>query len=337
MISIKNLFLLLLMFNTINVFTMDPATKIVKNICCTIDADLLKINKHHCFRSFSSALLSYYNTIFLPKKTAQQLIQKIESYLPRNYNRDKKKKIFEELIEKHWYVHYLIHILINKKIKKFENVKGSTVDLLLFPDFTDDINGIQEIIHTQAYTSFLNRTGINNPIVDMPCTEYTDIQFTILSGHTNAINSSSLIMSLDSNYLKSQAINGKTIIWDINKKEQIQLNDDITIWANGEIPSCMSGALDKEWQFFAISTDHNARFIHELSIKFNLPLKENSIFLVKKIQTEGYLCRLALANSFYNKEDLTTLINSNSFKAIDGFPQNHLSIKINTQLTILSS
>jgi WD40 repeat protein len=231
----------------------------------------------------------------------------------------------------------LIQIFVNKKIKKFENVKGSTIDSLLSPDFTDDINGIQEIIHTQAYESFLTKTGINNPIVDMPCTEYTDIQFTILSGHTNTVKSSSLIMSLDSNYLKSQDIDEQAIIWNINKGEKIELRDDRTIWANGEVPACMSGALDKEWQFFAISTDDNIRSIHELSTKFKLHLQKHSIFLVKKIQQEGYLCRLALHNNFYNKDDLTALINSKSFNMINGFPQQNLFNKINKQLTTLSS
>jgi len=316
---------------------MDQTTEIIEKICYKIDTDLLGINKYHCFKSFSSAILSYYNTILLPQKNAVAEIKRIANYLPLDYNRDDKIRIFEKLIKKHWYVYYLIQIFVNKKIKKFENVKGSTIDLLLFPDLTQDINGIQEIIHTQAYESFLNKTSINNPIVDMPCTEYTDIQFTILSGHTNTVKSSSLIMSFDSNYLKSHDIDEQTIIWDINKGEKIQLHDDTTIWGNGKVPACMSGALDKEWQFFAISTDDNIRSIHELSIKFNLHLQKHSIFLVKKIQQEGYLCRLALHNNFYNKDDLTALINSKSFNMINGFPQQNLFNKINKQLTALSS
>jgi len=325
------------MFNTIDIFTMNPTTEIVENISCKIDTDILGINKYQCFKSFSRIILSCYNTIFLPTTIADQQIQKIASYLPLDYDRDKRKKIFEELIKKHWYVHYLIQIFINKKIKKFENVKGSTIDLLLSPDFTDDISGIQEIIHTQAYESFLTKTGINSPIVDMPCTKYTDIQFAILSGHTNTVQSSSLIMSLDGNYLKSQDIDKQTIIWDINTEKKIELRDNTTVWANGEIPACMSGALDKKWQFFAISTDDNIRFIHELSIKFNLPLQKHSIFLVKSIQDKAYLCSLAFHNNFYNKDDLTALKNSKSFKKINGFPQQHLLTQINTQLSVLSS
>jgi len=348
MISIKNLFLFLLMFNTINVFTIDvytmnPTTKIVEKICCKIDTDLLGINKYHCFRSFSSAILSYYNTIFLSPTTADQQIQKIASYLPSEIPSDEKKKIFVQLLKQHWYVHYLIHILINKKIKEFENVKGSTIDLLLNPNFTDDANGIKKIIHHKALKSFVYHANINYPIEHMPCTRYLDIQFICL-WHDTEIDQSSLIMSHSSplgHYLKAQDICGKTILWNINRGAKTNISPDPLQWAHGDILGYMyPGVKDINDNYTAFVTGAPYARIYELPIDDALETisgkLSNTILLLKRPTQETYICRVAFSNSRNNQKELTILQKSAALRNIDGFPKENLLAKIKKQLREIS-
>jgi len=329
---------------------MNPTTEIVENICCKIDTNLLGINKYHCFRSFSSAILSYYNTLFLPPTTANQQIQKIASYIPSEIASDERKKIFVQLLKQHWYVHYLIQILIKQKIKEFECVNGSTIDLLLNPNFTDDINGIQEIIHTQAHESFFyNYTDINNPVDDISCV--FDTQFICL-WHNFNIEPFSLIMSKSTKshpYLKALDLNKKTIIWNIKTGHTANKQNDTIKWKNGYTPQHEYThnpedildfyVVDKNNDYAAFVTSENKK-TYELPTddalsSISSPLS-NTILVFKRPTKEEYLGRLALNNSLRNQNLLVKLQKSTTLNQIDGFPQENLLAKIKQELREIS-
>ena len=164
MTTIKKYFLYACIFNAINLSAMDLQLDThVEKISKKIDVNHLGINKYFCCRStIISPVLSILYTTNLSEKNAAAEIKKIRSYIPSNITTDENKQIFSQLTEKHLYVHYLIENLIHDQFSQFKNVKGSTIDTLYQPQFTDDTYGLKEKIYTDAKKRFCEERGIES-------------------------------------------------------------------------------------------------------------------------------------------------------------------------------
>ena len=293
----------------------------------TIDQNHLGIGKFTCCRHFLGSIASYYKTCLLSKKAAKQEIQKIEAYIPKAGN---SKDIFQKLVARHWYVHYVVEALVKEKIKKFENVNGFTIDKLYTPDFSKDINGVKEMIHIKAKQSFFKDIVVKNQL-EASYRKFADIHFTVLYGHTQKINPSSLIMSSDSKYLKSKDMLGNKIIWLIKTGEQAHLNDEEyknIQWSSINIPPYLSPcAIDNNNHYYATSI--KTPFASSVKVDPNKP----AITLYQNPGEQSYLCQRAFENNqesygLERDKERLALKDSNCFKAIKGFPRGNLELLI---------
>lgn len=197
MTTIKKYFLCLLTLNFLCLnamrneeFLYITADDCVERISMTIDTNHLGMSNYPCYRPLNRAIWSY-SFQFLPIKDVTTEMDIIETYIP-SYKNDLytpqkpapfiplpqndtyKRLVFRKLVEKHPYVGYLMQKLTKDKFEQFKNVKGSTIDKLLNPDFTSDSNGKQEMVYKQAHEQFFNWANIGyNPPKQMAylCTE----------------------------------------------------------------------------------------------------------------------------------------------------------------------
>lgn len=149
-----------------DVFSKYRGEVLIKKIHDRIDLRHLGVGKYDCCKSIKSAIASYYQTSYLSEEKATTEIQTIQSYIPATLSVNEKKHIFSQLTKKHWYVHYLKQNLVQHKFEQFENVKGSTIDALSRPNFSNDINGLKKQIYTDAQKRFCgypNKKGCYPP------------------------------------------------------------------------------------------------------------------------------------------------------------------------------
>ena len=164
MIAAKKYFLYSLIINSFCLTAMDSNDRaviaynyeIVRN---KVDYNHLGIGKTTCFRPIIGSYLSYYKTILLPKEKVAAEMKRIQTYIPSN---DHRKAVLLMAAREHWYVNYLMQALIIEKVKKIHSAKGTTIDKLCFPDFTSDINGMNEIIHKLAYAAFFENSSLKS-------------------------------------------------------------------------------------------------------------------------------------------------------------------------------
>jgi hypothetical protein len=349
MTIMKKYFLCALILNTVSLFGMldfqyeeyvfsgdygsmlsSEETVCSRKIRDTIDQNHLGIGKFTCCRSFLGSIKSYYKTTLLSKEIAAKEIERIESYISSYINKISfninRKTIFKRLVEKHWYVNYVVQVLIKEKIKEFEAVKGSTLDQLYTPDFSNDINGVNEMVYNKAHESFFKDMHRKNE-VEILLLPFTDIHFTALYGHTNKINPSSLIMSSDSAYLKSKDIDNKKIVWEMKTGAQVYLTNKKIEWSSGYVPPYMQPcAIDKNDRYYATSI--NTAFTRPV----NIDKKRPAIILYTRPEERSYLCQRAFENHQNNHAELIALKDSDNFKKIEGFPRTNLGQLIESSL-----
>jgi hypothetical protein len=127
-----------------------------------VDIRHLNIGKYDCCKPIKSTIRSYYQTSCLPKEKAYSEIRTIQSYIPSELPLDDKKQIFSQLIKQHSYVHHLMQILVQHTFEQFKHVKGSTIDALYTPDFTNDIHDLEKTIYTDAKKQFCDYLKIDS-------------------------------------------------------------------------------------------------------------------------------------------------------------------------------
>jgi hypothetical protein len=163
MTTIQKYFLCALAFNAISLSAMENVNElVVHKVNNKIDLHHLGVGKYDCCRSIRSAIASYWTANVLSAEKSATEIKKIQSYIPAHLPDDAKKRIFSELTKKHYYVYYLMQKLEQHKFEQFKNVKGSTIDTLYQPDFTHDINGLEEQIYTDAKKRFCASLNIDS-------------------------------------------------------------------------------------------------------------------------------------------------------------------------------
>lgn len=338
MISIKSLFLYLLIFNTITVFAAKKTTEIVQQMCDKVDTDLLEINKHHYGKPLIGTMVSYYKTIFLPHEKAKEEIKKIESYLPTNaYNN---KTILKKLIEKHWYVYYVIQKLVEKKIENFEHVTGSTIDKLLYPNFNNDVTGRKEIIHKKAYHQFFINNGITGIALKIPENYDAVTQFILLYGENSPIDYTSIMKSSDEKYLKAHDHDKNILTWCTQNGNRIQLSnqENSTLQWQQTDYTPRTGPFPLCWISQQLAIHHDLTLMNLYRFPIKIDTQKPALLLYKHPTPHEYLVKKALIESNFAVEELNVLLGSKSFTGIkDGFPKDKLQDRIKDQIIFLGS
>jgi hypothetical protein len=353
MTAIKKYFLCVLMCNSLYLQAMkhDNIAQIeqsVQEVCNKIDENFLGITPNGWFIPFNwfipfiGAVCSTIKSFNLSKETAACNLQIIASYI-RSYSN--KKAIFKALVKKHWLVHFLIQNLIQAKLNEFQNVTGFTIDALYKPDFSNDSADMETMIYTQASDYYFREAGIREPIYEIP-NKNNDIHFTVLYGHTDDIDPNSLIMSSDGNYLKTKDYNKKSIIWDTKNGIKTNVKNKQINWSSG--PNYGDFTCDQYRNYLAISIknsgiatgeDHAPSSLEEMEMPGKLRVivdhSKPAIVLYKRSQEISHLCQNAFHKSKDDLAGLTALLNSNSIKQIEGFPQKNLQKLIEERVSQL--
>jgi len=329
-------------------FTMDT-NMYVEKIRDMIDQHHLGINKETCFRPFIGAYLSFFKSNNLSKEKITDEMQKIESYFPKNISNN--KEIFKKLIEKHWYVYYLLFELVTQKLGDFRSVNGSTLDNLYAPNFTQDINGVQEMIHEQTYT--IIKSELTKEINITPLTQlnfcsnktYRAIHFAGLYTYDKPINRSFLTMSTNGKYLAFNDTHNDIIIWKMktgNKVEVSEITHNNLQWSQTSLNEkvCEPFIINQTGSYGAtVSTMLDIKiesYINANGAVVNFDKNKSVIILYKKPTEISCLCQQAFQKSKHNLEELISLKNSSSIKKIKGFPRKNLELLIEKQITWLS-
>ncbi len=320
-------FFYLLLLNSINCFAMELVdlsndneriNQQVETIRDMIDIQL-GVNIKSFFRPIVGSLVSYYETIFLSQQNIYNEINVIENLLKNCYATQNspatiKKEIFLILLNRHWYVHYLVKACIQERIKEFENVTCSTLDQLLNPDFSEDIIGIKQLLHDRAQKAFINQSNINNPTKNIwHFIEYhqrNDPHCTILTTSNHKIRPHTMIMSQDEKYLKITDVNDNFIIWDTKNGTQVSPQPNIQ-WSSKTKTMYECPCIFNKNYFVTIMED------------------SKNIILLKHPTLESYLCQKLVERNQNNLEQLKTLKKSKTLNAIEGFPGKNFKQQIN--------
>ncbi len=361
---IKKCFLCLLLLNSIIFFAMESENQtynainqqaeVIHNI---IDQQFLGIKKNtlaSCFE-YSPFLNIDKNHSFLFKDQLDQKIKEIErlitqNTIPTNFTADENNEIFKKLASSHWYVGLLIKASIRKQIEEFKNITCSTIDQILNQNFINDDCYIKKTAHKQASAFLIDKLGLDYDLEHVPYQKSNDIHFTLLYGHTANIESKSMIMSKNGKYLKTTDIHNKTIVWETKNGRQTtldKLTQEDNVWSLGDKPCYMHHCtIDATDTYAAINinssgisagTNYESASLTDMK-KSSLPIYINknrpTIVLFMRPTLASYLCQELFEKNKKNSIQLNALKNSQSFKALEGFPRKNLERCINHYMQI---
>lgn len=344
--TIKKYFLYILLCNSINFFAMEldnQTTKIITQqaniIHAEIDKKCLGIDQDSRFKTFTHAVLSYYQTSRL---SYEQVIQKIkdvencitENIATTNLTSDMTDKIFEKLSNTHWYVNYLAAAYIQEQLKNFETVTCSTIDQLLYPKFTNDPYGTKKMFHQKASTLFAETFKLTDKLWRITYQTFGKIHYTVLYGHKTDIDPNSITISKNNKYLKTTDKNNITITWDIKEGRQIKLQQDIEWQSNNDLkysPSCIIDTTDTYAACCINGKGFSGKFtaakpaeIGIVPIPIEFEKDKPAVVLFRRPTLASYLCQELSDNNKNDKTQLAILKNTQSFKSIEGFPRKKL-------------
>jgi len=340
MVVIKRYFLYGLMVSSFSLLAMEnninqrDIDRYVKDVGDMVDLSFLNFNEDLIcgfphIKSLIGSFLSVCKGKLLTLEKAISDINLIKAYFMQKVPKELRKPVFTEIIKQHWYVHYLIQTLVNKRCEELENVKGSTIDALYNPahvqiDVVD--NDVREMVYGKAMAQFFVKAGIHNPLDCVPMNKFEAVHSIVLYGHTNDIHLASLVMSLDGKYLKSMDRMANEIVWDMQKGARVNVANLLAIaydtikWTPGFwVDRKMYGVIDKTDTYYAVSTCRQ---------DFQ---NDPAIVLFKRPQDVSYMCQKAFENS-KNNQELIALRDSEIIKSIEGFPQDNLKKLIVDQI-----
>lgn len=321
------------MLHTVCLLPMDYHLEDVaaEDVCNAIDKNFFGVDKNACFKTLIGSLCSLFYGNALTHDLAVADIKKIVSYIPLNVDQG---NVLRRTVEKHWYAHYVMQVLIREKIKEFKNIKGSTIDklynfigenvseIMVYNDARKlffDNSGIEHLLHNNGPAGTF--TGVNYNFLYEPTHKFEDIHFTFLYGHDKEILPALLVMSSDSKYLRSTDVGSSEIIWDIREGTTVNLekeDSDKIKWDSGSqywYNNKQYCVIDKTNNYYA--TANNSYLPFKLK---NKPV----IILFKRPQEISYLCQNVFCNNVWDRTELASLFNSESIKKIEGFPQKNL-------------
>lgn len=134
-----------------------PNDIITKKIHNKIDAYFFSIDQNSWFRPIIGTCLSVYNGKNLSLEQAKENINQIKSFISESTNQPtflanelykQQEYILQQLSEHHWYVHYILQILLQEKVKQFQ-LTGKKEYYI--PKFNDNLDGIiEKMIYKKA-------------------------------------------------------------------------------------------------------------------------------------------------------------------------------------------
>jgi hypothetical protein len=313
MVAIRRYFLYGLMFNSFCLMAMEVKTfaeenainLYVQKICDQIDSKHLKIDKNVCFRRIIGSVYSFIQSSFVPIEQVTAEMEKIESYISFDADRE---GVFKKLVAKHWYVNYLMRALVEKKIEDLNQVKGSTIDALYS---VSNESVLKKVVHNCALETFFSKSGIRGQLEDMPRDWLNDIHCIILSTGRHGIQQRFVFMSSDGQYLRATDDYNNEIVWNMQQGVEVGLSDadyGQIKWTPGDWYS------RKRYCVTDTTNTYQAErynFNHSLMI------------LLKRPQEASYLCEKAFNNNKYHRQELVALRNSRTLQAIEGFPRDN--------------
>lgn len=344
MVKIMRYVLCVLFLNVVGLSAMEFSEQeqidsCVEDVRNKIDEELLGISKNIYFRGLIGTAASWLIADSLTKEGRVEAMQKVESYIEL---KDKKEMILETLIAKHWYVYYVMQTLVGRKVKKFESARGCDIDTRY--DYTEQ-EVFQRIVHNIALNTFLDKAGIKKSFYEcVPQGISHDIHTIVLYGHNAEISPSSLVMSDNSKYLRSEDCNGKFIVWDMEEGVKVDLSQEqwnSIKWTPGRwVNNKQYGVIDKSDSYYAVTSKYwlkRAKGSSEIAEYFtdyigNIPVKVNAnapaIILYQRPSIESFCGQQVYNNCKWDGDELDELLASNSCKNIKGFPGKNLKERI---------
>ena len=323
MIVIQRFFVFIFLFNVVGCLAMSEKDLYVEQLRDIIDIQLVRIDTDSCFRVLQGSFWSYYKNLFLTDNKALLEVRKIGDYIARKTNNfSEQRMILKELFTHHWYVYYVMKMYTAIKLREIESVKGSTIDKLWITDKNSD-NCIENVAYNKAFEEFFDKVKIQEMVYlyDIPEDKRTEIHCKTLRDSKNALCEDCLIMSSDSQYLKSLDVQGNELVWDMHKGKLID-NQSVNsiIWC----PYAPTSAND----YKSCIISRNDRYVATNT------LDDLAIILFRKPTQVTYLCQKAFGNNCKDHSELSALRNSKTLGLVDCFPAENLKKMIDQRLLL---
>ena len=315
----------------------------VERVCDLIEQ--IHLNRYQEYWPLLKRYYNYCDAISLNKDQAAGEICMIEFYISRDLD---KERVLEKLIQQHWYVDFLMNMLVGTTIAKINKVKGSNIDKrcdqcmkTLFEG--TDVRVTEGMIYNSVLEHFYKELdSIDNTSLESVPQELRSIYFTVLKG-VDQIKSSSLSLSTDGQYVRATDYHNVDTIWDTTSGTVITNKIDKAVWIPAERDKDWWG-YDQSGEKYSVAAGSCHVTIKKLPI---LDMMQQSscligcdtkmITLFKKPDISLYFYQKAFANSRNNLAELLALRDSKHFADIKGFSKENLKQCIAKQICQLTA
>lgn len=337
MTIIKSFLLCITVLSSFNIFAMRRQLTNLEVVWNKIDKDYVgmsdcALNSQWHLRSFVGSCLSYGHSFFMTPETAKKELNQILNNIPSSCDSNK-EYIVNRLLERHWYVQYLVQCLADQKARELEDITGSNV----INRFRNE-KKIDSIVFSYACNKFLNKSLL----VMMP-ENISDIHFIALEHPNGNVNPSSLAMSGDGKYLRATSDNGTHAVWEMETATLVNgyIPENCISWKKSDIYADYSHKKQNIFGGYSAVFMERYRVISQCDQYCAMPTnaymaidpeflpKEvahnpRAIILFKKPEATSYFCQEAFDNSYTNSAELIHLLNSNVVQSMKGFPRKNL-------------
>lgn len=321
-------------------FSMEKSSSGISAVDSEVQRIVDMINQYHLNYQDNWAIARHFynfcDAISLTEQQVEGEMDLIESYISEGVD---KECVLQKLAQEHWYIDYLMTVLVKKKITEFNEVTGSTIDSL-YGNMADalyhctDKSSIKNLIYQHVLDHFFHELDtIDISLFDEVSEESQSIYFTILKGY-DQIKSSSLSISTDGRYIRATDYNKKHIIWDTTSggtvTSAVDTRSQNIDWIVSKRDKKFLG-FDDEEKKYSVATQNYYAMVKKLRILdsrgqfFSGPeYKSKVIILCKRPEPILYWYQKAFDNSKDNLAELVALRNSKNLADIKGFPQNNI-------------
>lgn len=312
---IKQFFVWALLFNSIVLLGMEllvDQQKSIKQMHDFIDENYLGIDDDEYGKCLIGPFMSWFKSFYITQKQAADEMCVIENYISKTFD---KHLMLTTIIEKHWYVAYLMQKLINAKLEEFKSVTGSTIDDLMSPTFA---HVFEKIVWQHAYDLFLKHVSAHQIALFNISPDI--LQYTILFGHKCEVLH--LAMSEDGKYLESIDYGNNKMLWDMRKGIKVDITCDAydhIKWAQ-QMDSGYDGTCDENDNYYATTQVNTMNINENIYPHIKYASEDRVIYLFKRPTAMEYACQKAFKNSAnISFEELIHLRKSDSIQLITGF------------------
>ncbi len=356
MAAIKSFFLCIVMLSFVSSYAMENTSTKEKfvnvhviNVWNKIDRDHVGVsdcvmNVQWHLRSLVGSCLSMYKGYRITPQQAAKEWDKIQSYIPPYI---KKESVLEELVERHWYVNYVMQALADQKARELEDITGSNVINKLH-----DLKKVDSVVFSYACNKFLNKS-----LLGMMPENISDIHFIALEHPDGNVNPASLAMSADDKYLRATSNNGTYAVWEMETAtlvDRSNAEENRAWWKKSDLYADYShkkqnlfGGYSSVFmeryrvtsngdQYCAMATNAYMSIDSEF-LPVEIARNPKAILLFKKPEAISYFCQKAFDNSYTKSAELSHLRNSTVVKSIQGFPRQNLERVIDNRIKTLTN